>query len=78
MLYLKHFRESVREIQQEGACREINTARGKAECCTYLETPPECCISRTDELRQCFKCYIVLSVVFSRQRRAMDRVAQSL
>ena len=40
MLYLKHCRESVREIQHKGACQEINIARGEAECCIYLETPP--------------------------------------
>ena len=28
------------EKKQEGACREINTARGEAECCIYLETRP--------------------------------------
>ena len=43
MCYLKYCRESVREIQHEGACREINTARGEAECCIYLETLPKCC-----------------------------------
>ena len=38
--YLKHCREFVWKIQHEGACREINTARGEAECCIYLETHP--------------------------------------
>ena len=66
--YLKHCHESVLEIQHDEACREINTTQGEAECCVYLETLPECCISHTDELRQCFKCYIVLSVGFSRLR----------
>ena len=28
-------------------CREANTARGEAECCICLETPPECCIFHT-------------------------------
>ena len=41
-------------------CREANTARGKAECCIFLETPPECCIFCTHKHRWCFKCYIVL------------------
>ena len=28
------------ENTARGACREINTARGAAECCIYLETRP--------------------------------------
>ena len=38
--YLKHCRELVWKIQHKGACREINTARGEAKCCIYLETRP--------------------------------------
>ena len=49
-----------RVCTERGACRETNTARGKAECCICLETPPECCIFRTHELRRCFNCYISL------------------
>ena len=30
----------VWKIQHEGMCQEANTARGKAECCICLETPP--------------------------------------
>ena len=37
-----------------GMCRETNTARGEAECCICLETPPECCIFQTDKRRRCF------------------------
>ena len=47
MLELKHRRACVRKIQYEGVCREANTARGEAECCICLETPPECYIFRT-------------------------------
>ena len=36
--YLKHCHEFAWKIQHEGACREINTAQGEAECCIYLET----------------------------------------
>jgi len=45
--------ECVWKIQHKGACQEINTAQGKAECCIYLETCPECCIFRTHEYRWC-------------------------
>ena len=47
MLELKHRRTCVQKIQCKGVCREANTARGGAECCICLETPPECCIFRT-------------------------------
>ena len=47
MLELKDRRACVRKIQYEGMCQEANTARGEAECCICLETPPECCIFRT-------------------------------
>ena len=63
---LKHCREYVREIQHEGECREVNTARGVAECCIYLETPPSAVFFVHDELRQCFNCYIVFLAGFSR------------
>ena len=42
------------------ACREANTARGEAECCICLETPPECCIFHTHKHRRCYNCYTVL------------------
>ena len=48
---LKHCRACVWKIQYKGVCQEANTARGKArgkaECCIFLETPPEYCIFRT-------------------------------
>ena len=37
----------VWKIQYEGVCREANTARGEAECCISLETPPEYCMFHT-------------------------------
>ena len=40
MLELKHRGSCVWKIQHEGACREANTGRGKAECCICLKTPP--------------------------------------
>ena len=40
-------RACVQKIQYEGGCREANTARGKAECCICLETPPKYYIFRT-------------------------------
>ena len=47
MLELKHRCTCVHKIQYEGVCREANTARGEAECCICLETPPKYCIFRT-------------------------------
>ena len=47
MLELKHRCACVQKIQYKGVCREANTARGKAECCICLETPPKYCIFRT-------------------------------
>ena len=47
MVVLKHRHACVRKIQYEGVSREANTARGKAECCICLETPPEYCIFHT-------------------------------
>ena len=47
MLELKHHRACVQKIQYEGVCLEANTARGEAECCICLETPPEYCIFHT-------------------------------
>ena len=41
MLYLstQHCRKFLWVIQHEGVCQEINTARGEAEYCIYLERP---------------------------------------
>ena len=59
LLELKHRRACVWKIQYEGVYREANTARGEAEYCSCLETPPEYCFLYT-QARRCFKCYIVL------------------
>ena len=61
--YLKHCREFVRKIKHEGACREINTARGKAECCIRFKTIPECYFSRIAQAWQCFIWFKVFLVV---------------
>ena len=60
----------------QGVCREANTARGKAECCIYLETPPEYCIFRTHKqggaLRVILYFLVVwLGVIFSSTQTAV-------
>ena len=39
-ILLKALPQVCMENTARGACREINTARGEAECCIYLETCP--------------------------------------
>lgn len=58
---LKALPKVCTENAAQGACQEMKTAWGKAQCCIYLETPPECYIIHTDKLRQCFQCCIVFS-----------------
>ena len=77
MLELKHRCACVRKIQYEGVCREANTARGEAECCISLETPPGGVLYFSYiQARRCFKCYIVLpghvwlGVIFSSTQTA--------
>ena len=39
-IILKAMPQVCTETIEQGACQEINTARGEAECCIYLQTRP--------------------------------------
>ena len=62
IFYLKHCYKCCTENTAKGACWEINTAQGKAECFFISRYAPKSCIFCTHEFRWCFKWYIVVWV----------------
>ena len=56
-------------------CREANTARGEAECCICLETPPEYCIFRTHKQGGALSVTLYFLVASGSERFSLTQTA---